>query len=213
MVGILIGAALLAAVVYGAVYAGRPDKGMAGALVKTAAVGALALLALWLRQPWLVVAGLALGALGDFALARPGEKWFLAGMAAFALGHLAYVIQMAGMPRIDGIPVWLVVALVAVVTIWALTWLAPKAGVLRWPVSGYSLIISAMLGLALVLGPGTATLKAGALLFVASDLLLSFRLFVVQDTRRQRVLDLVLWPAYWGGQSLILLGFHQALGA
>lgn len=209
---ILIGMALLAAVIYGVVYAGQPDKGMTGALVKTVAVGALALLALWLRQPWLVVAGLAFGALGDFALARPGEKWFLAGMAAFALGHLAYVIQLAGMPRIEGSAVWLVGALVALVTLWALTWLAPKADALRWPVSGYCLIISAMLGLALVLAEGTAALKAGALLFVASDLLLSLRLFVVQDARSQRRLDHVLWPAYWGGQALILLGFFQALG-
>ena len=38
----------------------------------------------------LVVPGLALGALGDFFLTRRAEAAFLAGMGAFAAGHLAY---------------------------------------------------------------------------------------------------------------------------
>lgn len=212
MSAVLIGISLLAALAYGAVFSAPVDKGMAGALVKTAAVGALAVLALWLDQPWLVVAGLALGALGDFALARPGEAWFLAGMAAFALGHLAYVIQLAGLPQTTGIAVWLVWAGVAALVLWALAWLAPRAGALRWPVSVYALIIGAMAGFALILGPGMAVLKWGAVLFVASDLMLSFRLFVVQQAATKRRLDLALWPAYWGGQALILWGFVRAIG-
>jgi uncharacterized membrane protein YhhN len=211
MNALLIGISVLAAVAYGVVFATRPVKGLPGALVKTTAVGALALLALVLGLPLLVVAGLALGAFGDFALARPGEKWFLAGMAAFAAGHLAYVIQMAGLPQVPGPALWVWLP-VGVLTLWALTWLAPKAGALRWPVSGYALIIGAMLGFALILAPGAETLKAGAVLFVLSDLLLSFRLFVVKDPGATRALDLALWPAYWGGQALILWGFVQVLG-
>ena len=30
-------------------------------------------------------------AAGDFLLSRPGQKMFLAGMVAFAAGHLAYI--------------------------------------------------------------------------------------------------------------------------
>ena len=58
--------------------------------MKTASVALLALAGWMLGAPAWIVAGLALGALGDFALARPGTAAFLAGMAAFALGHLAY---------------------------------------------------------------------------------------------------------------------------
>ena len=50
----------------------------------------------------------------------------------------------------------------------------------------------------------------GAALFVASDLLLALRLFVAQDAQAQRRLSLLLWPAYWGGQALILLGAIRA---
>ena len=50
----------------------------------------------------------------------------------------------------------------------------------------------------------------GAALFVASDLALSLRLFVAQGQRAQKRLSLLLWPAYWGGQALILLGAIRA---
>ena len=57
--------------------------------LKTGAVFILALMAA-LKMPLLAVA-LGLCALGDLALSRPGERAFLAGVASFAAGHLAYV--------------------------------------------------------------------------------------------------------------------------
>jgi uncharacterized membrane protein YhhN len=46
----------------------------------------------------------------------------------------------------------------------------------------------------------------GAALFVASDLLLSLDLFVVETPTLDRSISNALWPAYWSGQALILLG-------
>jgi uncharacterized membrane protein YhhN len=209
----LIGVSILAALGYGALFAGRPDKNITAAVVKTAAVAALAALALSFGLPWLVIGGLALGAAGDFALARKSEGWFLAGLAAFAVGHLAYLIALSDLPATSGTAVWLVWGMVGLLVLWTILWLAPKAGNLRWPVGGYGVIIGAMLGFALTLAPGMLLLKTGAVLFTLSDLLLSLRLFVVQNPRIQRQLDLLLWPAYWGGQALILWGFVQAMAA
>ena len=75
----------------------REVKGVAGASVKTASTALLAVAltlalvatghAAWV---WLVVLGLALGAVGDLCLALGGMQRFLAGVAAFGVGHLAY---------------------------------------------------------------------------------------------------------------------------
>lgn len=88
---------LAAAVVFWLGFATREVKGATGAAVKTASTGLLAVLALGqaatLAQGgwfWLVPLGLALGALGDLMLALGGIGRFLAGVAAFGLGHLAY---------------------------------------------------------------------------------------------------------------------------
>ena len=84
-------------------------------------------------------------------------------------------------------------------------WLAPRPGALRWPVRAYVGLIG-LIGLVLVLLPahrGQGWLRLGGGLFILSDLLLAMRLFVDTDRGRQRVLSLVLWPAYWGGQFLL----------
>ena len=42
-----------------------------------------------------IVCGLVLGALGDACIAMPGKRWFLVGLVAFLLGHIAYVAGIA----------------------------------------------------------------------------------------------------------------------
>lgn len=84
---------LAAAVGYGWRFAAAEEKGWAGAALKTASTGLLAVLLATLPGGdwfWLVPLGLALGALGDLFLALKGERYFLAGVGAFGLGHLAY---------------------------------------------------------------------------------------------------------------------------
>jgi uncharacterized membrane protein YhhN len=87
-------------------------------------------------------------------------------------------------------------------------WLAPKAGVLRWPVRGYVVVIGTMAAVAILLveNTGVGVLRLGAALFVLSDMLLALRLFVVTGPKAQRALSLMLWPAYWLGQVLLILG-------
>ncbi len=176
--------------------------------IKGTAVGALALWALLYLPNPLITAGLLLGAIGDIALTRPGQRAFLIGMAAFALGHLAYAA--AFLPHLAAPNPRQTAILVALALLLASTeiWLTPHTGALRNPIRGYVAVIGLMAISATVLLPGPAreSIQLGALLFVLSDLLLALRLFRAHTPRSKSLLSLTLWPAYWLGQALILLG-------
>jgi uncharacterized membrane protein YhhN len=210
--------AALAAAAYWLVYCWRDEPGAVGAVVKTASTGLLALILVMaalgtLPALWPMALGLGLGAMGDWFLARRGERAFLAGMAAFGAGHLAYaggMLSRGAELGFDGLSAgeWAVgfglLGLVASTEVW----LAPRTGAMRWPVRAYVAMIGVM-GLVLIVlpdGNGADILRVGGALFILSDLLLALRLFVVTDTARQRVLSLTLWPVYWGGQALIGIG-------
>lgn len=225
--GALAGTGLAAALIYGFRYAASGDPDRLGALVKTLSTACLAV-ALWAALTtgaslfWTMALGMSLGAAGDWFLARRGEAAFLAGMAAFGLGHLAYAFGMLGQSHalgFDGISVLegLVLAGLLGLTLSTEVWLAPRTGALRWPVRAYVVLIGLM-GVAAVLLPevrGQGWLRLGAALFLLSDLLLAVRLFVVTDKEPQKVLSLVLWPAYWAGQALIAWGallFWRVIG-
>ncbi len=196
------------AVLYGAVFAGR-DPSWPKTLVKTGSVAALALAALPLGAPGLIVAGLALGALGDFCLSRPGTRAFLAGMGAFAAGHLAYAAEFLTPGTLPPVAAMLALLLLALSTE---LWLAPRTGRLRWPVRAYVVVIVLMALAALTLPEGGRLALAGALLFLLSDLLLALDLFVVTGRGVKRFLAPALWAAYWGGQALILAGMVPGRG-
>lgn len=215
---LLLIAATLAFVGYWLFWAAQPSVSLTGALVKTASTGLLALAATLSSGalPWGVVLGLGLGAVGDFFLARPGQPSFLTGMAAFALGHLAYawalLSRASEIAEFAPTPAQFVAgcALLAVVLSTEI-WLAPRTGALRWPVRGYVGVIGLMGMAAIALPPhpenlSAALIRLGAGLFILSDLLLAIRLFVARGEAAIRALSLSLWPAYWGGQVLILVG-------
>ena len=180
---------------------------MAGSLAKAGSVALLAVLA-GMAGLWPVALGLTFGAIGDFALSRRGQAAFLAGMAAFALGHLAYAAAFwrRAMP-VEALAYWPFALLLALLSSTEF-WLASHTGDLRWPVRGYVMVICIMAALAMTLAPaaGRGVIRFGVGLFLASDLLLALRMFVVTDPPQRRALSLVLWPAYWLGQVLILLG-------
>ena len=53
---------------------------------------------------------------------------------------------------------------------------------------------------------GIGWVKPGIALFLASDLILALRLFRLKDETTRLRASRALWPAYWGGQALILWG-------
>ncbi|MFC2968959.1 lysoplasmalogenase family protein [Acidimangrovimonas pyrenivorans] len=170
---------------------------------KTLSTLALAAAAATLGAPPAITAGLALGALGDLALSRKGDRAFLAGMGAFAAGHLAYAAAFlsaaTGLP-----PLWPALAVLAL-GLSTEVWLAPRTGALRWPVRGYVVVICAMALAALALPVAAWPVLLGAILFLASDLLLAIEIFLRPD-RPSRLLSRAVWAAYWSGQALIGLG-------
>lgn len=205
----------LAACSYWLLYAAQDQPSWPRSLLKTTATAGLVLAGAILAGPGLalILVGLAFGAAGDFALSRRGEPAFLAGMAAFALGHLAYTVAMA--QRAAGLGGFAlgagqIAAFCGALGVLASTelWLSPHTSRLRWPVRGYVLVIGLMATVTIALPPhgGRAVIWSGATLFVLSDLLLAIEIFIARPPRLKRALRLALWPAYWLGQAAILFG-------
>jgi len=184
-------------------------------VVKTCAVLAL-MLAAWLAGgPTALILALLFCALGDYLLSRPSEAQFVAGIGAFAVGHIAYVVLFLGhpdarfdalldMPQSGGLALLAVFGLLMVLLLW------PRAGVMRLPVLIYIPVILSMGAGVLTLptlGPLALALPA-ALLFILSDFTLAVELFVLPDGHRlRRYTPFVVWPTYWGAQLLFFLAF------
>lgn len=152
----------------------------------------------------MLLAGLILSALGDLFLIPRSDRLFLAGMAAFGLGHLAYSSAFV----IGGFVFGYEGAIAAGVTLAAgLFFLGPlrrTMGNLSGPVAIYALVISAMVGLSaghfIAAGsPENLRLAAGAAAFAASDLAVARDRFLKRDFINRA------WglPLYYGAQCLI----------
>ncbi|MGR3758624.1 lysoplasmalogenase [Roseobacteraceae bacterium NS-SX3] len=209
----LFAAAALAALWYLALCA-RPASALRSA-VKTASVALLAAGAWAAGAPGLLILALGLCALGDLFLSRDGEGAFMAGVGAFAAGHLAYAVlfltQDASTPaRLLQFP-WnlAVLALLAVGGVMARV-LAPRAGALKGAVLAYIPIILGMGLAALTLPPegALAWVLPAALAFMVSDIVLAAETFVLpEDHPLRRITPYAVWPLYWGAQAGFFLAF------
>lgn len=189
------------AVLYGAAFCHRGDSALK-TLVKTVPLAALGLHAALSGAPLPLVLALALSALGDLALSRPGQRAFVVGLVAFAAAHLAYVALL--WPLAGALPVLPALAVLAL-GLSTFRWLLPHTGDLRWPVTAYVVIICAM-GLA-ALGQARALVQIGALMFIASDTVLALQLFRMPPASRMHVpTSVLLWTLYYVGQYLIWRG-------
>ena len=161
---------------------------------------------------WLVLA-LVLGLLGDLALLGDTEGRLLGGVAAFLLGHLAYLVCFATL----GVSVrwwWPLVLVVLVATSWPTRAVVPAAwrrggAPLAVPLAAYTLVIAAMTVLAFL--TGEPLLALGASLFVVSDSLIALGLArndFVQDEGSAHVAVMV---TYHVSQALLAVGVLLAL--
>jgi uncharacterized membrane protein YhhN len=178
------------------------------AVLKTLPVLLLSIYALAMHAPLLLVAALALAALGDLCLAYDGEPSFIAGLVAFLLSHVAYVALFwphADFALIVASPwryafAWLFVMLAGLL----LFFLWRPAGRLALPVAIYAVAIVAMALSALSVRfvmPGVA---AG--LFLMSDTALGLQRFVVKpDDPIVRKLGRFVWVTYFAAQLIFTL--------
>ncbi len=149
----------------------------------------------------LLLVGLVCAALGDVLLAASSERAFRAGVAAFGLGHVAYVVAARDALGAAALPnaVWFVL----LPSTAAYLWLYRHLGAMRVPIAVYIGVITVMVmyAVALYVARSTAALPflLGALLFYASDL------SVARDRFVRSALINRLWglPAYYAGQLLL----------
>jgi len=157
---------------------------------------------------WWLLAALAFGLLGDFALLGSSNRRFVGGVLAFLVGHLAYVACFARL----GLPApgwaWIVIALVigmAVVTRELVPTAWRLAGpALALPIAVYSLVIAAMLVVAWL--TGVALVAAGATVFVVSDTLIALTMARTELGRPHGRAQLAVMVTYHVGQALIVAG-------
>lgn len=178
-----------------------------GAMIalKGAGVGLLALAAAMRARSadaWLLALVLALGALGDVLL----EIDFAAGAGAFAAGHIVAIIlylrnQRAAAGLLDRAVATAVPAGSAVLPFLLLSG-RPEAVAF----TVYGALVGAMAAAAWTSRFPRLLAGAGALLFVASDMLIAVRIASGAEW-----LGLAIWLLYYVGQLMIFLGVSSSL--
>lgn len=162
-----------------------------------------------------IALGMTLGFIGDLFMANllPGSQPVLGGMAAFGLGHMAYIAAglQAGAafglgavpPRVIAWVVWLAVGLGG----WyAAVMRSGQRTVLHWMALPYALLLASTAGVATGLALQAVAFlpfAIGAALFLFSDLILAAGLFSGWRHPRR---DDIIWLLYGPGQMLIVYG-------
>lgn len=154
----------------------------------------------------IIFAGLIACAIGDVCLlSRQSPKPFIAGMAAFAVGHFAYLTAfVAHAPVVTSTAYVVSTGLVLFLGMGVHTWLKPHLPKhMRILVTVYMFIILLMVinALSLPLQPPLGFAMIGAVLFAVSDVFVARDRFVSPDPRNA----LLITPLYFGAQALIAL--------
>ena len=169
-----------------------------------------------------VAVGMTLGAIGDFFNAGlldfvPLSNPVLGGIAAFGLGHVAYIAGCIDLTRrarltdrralAGAIVAWQLLAAIA----WYFVVLqGGKNRELIWPALGYSLLLAGTAGIASGLALQNRrlfVLALGAALFLISDLILAFGLFRGSFPFQSEC----VWLTYGPGQMFIVFSTISAV--
>jgi uncharacterized membrane protein YhhN len=200
---------LVAAVLYLLMLGQRPSWQLS--VLKTLSTALLALIAWRMSGPALLIAGLALSALGDLFLSRDGEKAFISGLVSFLVAHVAYIVLFASIGQSPAMLLSLPLVLAAAVLI-ALSLallrviLRHVSGELRVPVMVYCTAL-VLMGLA-AFATERPLIIAGAVMFVASDAILAWEKFVeTAASARKPPMRLAVWALYYAAQVTFLLAF------
>lgn len=151
-----------------------------------------------------VLAGLVLSLAGDIALLWP-QQGFLAGLVAFLLAHLLYIVAFTREHRFAARPMPFAFYALVAGAVLALLW-AHVPGALRPPVAVYVLALASMAAQAAVVwlasGGGedrarARTLALGGALFLVSDALLATNKFAVPLPAASLWVLGTYWAAQW----------------
>jgi uncharacterized membrane protein YhhN len=156
-----------------------------------------------------VLAALVLGWVGDVALVPADRRWFLTGLVAFLLSHLAYAAAFLVL-GVAALPAGAAAASAAVVAVAVARWLWPHLPAeMRGPVIAYIVVISAMVAAAwgARAGDARALVVAGAMAFYVSDLFVARDRFV-DPGFVNRLLGL---PLYYAAQVMLAISTASAV--
>ncbi len=152
-----------------------------------------------------VISGLALCLVGDVCLAVPGPAAFRAGLVAFLLGHVGYIVAFGMMAR-PGAAMWVTAVFAIPLSTFVYARLLPYLNGMRHAVMGYVVVITLMViaagtlfGVAQLSYTGRLLVLNGALAFYISDLFVARQRFV-HPTFYNRLVGL---PLYYLGQFQI----------
>lgn len=149
---------------------------------------------------WILIA-LAFGWVGDVFLLGSTRSWFLTGLVAFLIGHLAYVVAFI-IAGLSVTPTIVAASVAAIAASLVYRWLRPHLpSEMVLPVAVYVVIISAMAVTAVgaTAAGATTLIVAGAVAFYFSDLAVARNRFVAPGMINR------LWglPLYYLGQILL----------
>ena len=151
----------------------------------------------------LILIGRVFCAAGDVLLIHRHERWFLAGMGAFTLGHAAYIgAFLTRSPQLKPLVYLAAFAMIAV-AVATLRQLWGKLGTMKGPVAGYVAIISVMVIASVAASPAGGGYiwmpVAGAVGFAISDIA------VARDQFLKPAFINRLWglPLYYGAQLVL----------
>jgi|TARA_B100002003_G_C13922647_1_gene448557 uncharacterized membrane protein YhhN len=159
------------------------------------------------KQRWALALGLFFHSVGDVILDFKQENLFLVAVGGFLIGHLCYIVMLLpdvrrGVEWTKGKVGFLLGILgYAVLIGWIL--LPKLAPGMIPPLAVYMVAIAAMVVLTVLPGYRGKWITVGALLYMGSDTLIAYNQFVSHVPGSHYI----TWPAYYGGQALIMIGF------
>ncbi len=157
------------------------------------------------RQSQVVVAALFFSMLGDVVLALDGKNWFVYGLAAFLLSHLAYITALMPLQRLSPLHSLMLLGVYALFASVMLVLLAPNLGMMLWPVIFYITVILLM-SLATWHSKGNnAWLIIGGLMFISSDAAIGISRFYQTFSGQGEFIMIT----YYAAQYALLTGFAQ----
>ena len=160
---------------------------------------------------YIMAAGFALSAFGDFFLDLRGEKWFLPGLISFFIAHVAFAVYLfphaATLSMYTGYEWGMSAGLIAA-TLGFYLWLKPALpSDMKIPVAAYSVVITIMGIAALTTTLPSLLVPIGAILFIASDVVLAVERFKFKFPLDKQI----NWALYASGQILLAVGVTTVL--
>lgn len=188
-------------------------EALPGPLLWTWKGAGVGLLAIWAAlnarsfDGWLIAAVMAAGAAGDVLLDAVSLN---AGAGAFLVGHGIAIILYLRHRRPSRSVSQLLLAIILIPAVVAIAWLLPTDRAAAPGIALYSFGLAAMAAAAWLSRFPRYRTGLGAMLFVASDLLIFARLGPLDASQLP---GLLIWPLYFLGQAMIVMGVVRTLQA